>query len=110
MAAPSTHQYNLHSCGHETVQLPVELHMAEDSTFMKDLASQQPTVSGQVSDNESSINDSDCEALIAILDDNHYSLSEGISHEKSVKNLDPTVSDSQSISQQAFNIQILAQL
>ena len=63
-----------------------------------------------MSDNDSSINNSDCEALIASLDDDHDSRSEGISHEKSVKNWDPTVSESQSISQQAINIQILAQL
>ena len=37
MAAPSTRQYHLHSYGQETVQLSVEIHMVEDSTFMKDL-------------------------------------------------------------------------
>ena len=56
MAAQSTRQYNLHSNGQETIQLPVELHMAEDSTFMKDLlASKKTSLSGQVSDNDSSI-------------------------------------------------------
>ena len=39
--------------------------MAEDSTFMKDLlASPKNPLAGQVSDKDSSINDSDCEALI----------------------------------------------
>ena len=70
MAAPSTRQYNLHSSDQQTVQLPVELHMAEDSTFLKDLlASQKTPGSGQVSANDSSINDSDCEALIASSDE-----------------------------------------
>ena len=42
--------------------------MADYSTFMKDLlASQKPSVSGQVSDNESSITNSDCEVLIMIM-------------------------------------------
>ena len=62
MATASTHQDNLRSNGHDTLQLPVELHMAEDSTFMKDLlASQKNPLSGQVSDNDSSINYSDCD-------------------------------------------------
>ena len=65
MAAPSACQYNLHLNGHEALHLPVELHMAEDITFMRDLlASQKSSSSGQVSDNDSSIHESDCEALI----------------------------------------------
>ena len=109
MAAPSTRQYNLCLNGNE-VHLPVALHMAEDSTFMKDLLhAQKSSSSGQVSDNDSSINESDCEALIATSDDESGSGNEGTS--TFVKKSDPTKSDvSQSLSQQAINMQILAQL
>ena len=70
MAIPSTRQYTLRSSGQETVQLPVELHMHEDSIFIQDLlAAQKASTSGQVSDNESSITESDCEALIASSDE-----------------------------------------
>ena len=97
MATTSTRQYNLRSHGQEKVQLPVELHMAEDSTFMKDLlACQRNPLSGQVSDNDCSINDSDCEALIASSGDEHDSRIEGNSQETYVKTLDLTTSDIQS--------------
>ena len=100
MATASTRQYNLHSNGHDTLQLPVELHMAEDRTFMKDLlASQKNPLSRQVSDNDSSINDSDCEALIASSGDEHDSRSESNSHETFVKKSDLTTSDTHSTSQ-----------
>ena len=108
--AASTRQYNLCSTSQETVQLPVELHMTQDSAFLRDLlTSQQASVTGQVSD-ESSINDSDCEALFASSDDEHGSCNDTVNQETSVKKSDPTESDSQSTSQQAINIQILAQL
>ena len=111
MAAPSTRQYNLCSNGNE-VHLPVSLHMAEDSNFMKDLLQAQKSFSsGQVSDNDSSINESDCEALIATSDDESGSGNEGTGTQTFVKKSDPTKSDvSQSTSQQAINMQILAQL
>ena len=100
--AASTCQYNLRSTSQETVQLPVELHMTQDSAFLRDLLT---SVTGQVSD-ESSIN----EALIASSDDEHGSCNDTVNQETSVKKSDPTESDSQSTSQQAINIQILAQL
>ena len=82
MAAPSTRQYNLRSNGNE-VHLPVLLHMAEDSTFMKDLLlAQKSSSSGQVSDNDSSINELDCEALIATSDDESGSGNQGTSTKK----------------------------
>ena len=111
MAVPSTRQYNLRSNGKE-VHLPVELQMAEDSTFMRDLLhAQKSSSSGQVSDNDSSINESDCEALIATSDDESGSGNEGTSTQTFVKKSDPAKSDvSQSTSQQAINMQILAQL
>ena len=85
--------------------------MAEDSTFMMDrLASQKASISWQVSDNDSSNNDSDCEALIASSDDEHDSCNEGINYDKSVKSLDLKMSDTNCISQQAINMQILTQL
>ena len=107
MAAPSTCQYNLRSNGNE-VHLFVELHMA----FMRDLLhAQKSSSSGQVSDNDSSINESDCEALIATSDDESGSGNEGTSTQTLVKKSDPAKSDvSQSTSQQAINMQILAQL
>ena len=44
--------------------------MAKDSTFLRNLlASQIASIYGQVCDNDSSINESDCEALIASSDD-----------------------------------------
>ena len=105
MAIVSTRQYNLRSQGQDTVQLPVELHLAEDATLMKDLlASQRNPQSRQVSDNDSSINDSDCEALIASSGDEHDSNVETHSHEAVLRNPDPTTSDAHSTSQQAINM------
>ena len=94
MATAPTRQYNLHSNGHDTLQLPVALHLAEDTTFMKDLlASQKNPLSGQVSDNDSFINDSDCEALISSSGDEHDSHIESNRQETFVKKSDPTTSD-----------------
>ena len=85
VAATSTHQYNLRSSDQQTVQLPVELHMTEDSTFLKDLlASQKTPGSGQVSDNDCPINDSDCEALIASSDEESESRPHSFNASKSV--------------------------
>ena len=111
MATVSTRQYNLRLQGQDTIQLPVELHLAEDATFMKDLlASERNPQLRQVSDNDSSINNFDYEALIATSDDEHDSSVENHSHETVLRNPDPTTSDANSTSQQAINMQILAQL
>ena len=78
--------------------------------FFRDLlASQKASASGQVSDNDSSINDSDCEALIASLDDEDNSDNQVIG-KKSSKKWDPTVSNPTDISQQAINMRILTKL
>ena len=74
------------------------------------LVSQQESTTGQVSDNDSSIDESDCEALIASSDDDYDSRQQVVNRHKSSKKSDPTASDSQSTSQEAINIQILAQL
>ena len=106
--AASTRQYKLRSARQDTVELPVEIHTSQDSTFMKELlASQQDPSSEQVSDNESSINDSDCEALIASSDDDNEHI---VNRQRFAKKSDPTDSDSQSMSQQAINVKILEQL
>ena len=91
--AASTRQYNLRSAGQGTVELPVELHMSEDSTFMKELlASQQDSTTGQVSDNDSSINESDCEALIASSEsDDNDSREHVVKSHKSSRKSDPTM-------------------
>ena len=78
---------------------------------MRDLlATQKSSTSGQVSDNDSSIHESDCEALTASSDDDSGSGNERTSTETLVKKSDPTKSDVNSTSQQAINMQILAQL
>ena len=107
----STHQYKLRSAHLDNVELPVEIHMSQDRTFMKELlASQQDPSSGQVPDNDSSINESDCEALIASSDDDNDSNDKVVNRQKSGKKSDLTDSDSQSMSQQAINIKIHEQL
>ena len=61
MAGTSTRQYNLRSGNQEALQFPVQLQL-EDGKFLTELLKQQ---NGQVLDSESSISESDCEALIA---------------------------------------------
>ena len=52
--------------------------MAEDSTFLRDLlASQNALIHEQVSDNDSSINEFGCEALMVSSDDESSSCSQG---------------------------------
>ena len=61
MAGTSTRQYNLRSGNQEALQFPVQLQL-EDGKFLTELLKQQD---GQVLDSESSISESDYEALIA---------------------------------------------
>ena len=111
MPAASTRQYNLCSSDHQTVQLPVELHMVEDITFLNDLlASQKTPGSGQVFDNYSSINDSDCESLIASYDKESEPHPHSSNASNFVHKMDLTASDTGCSSQQAINMQILSQL
>ena len=84
--------------------------MSEDSTFLKQLmAGQSSSNSRQVSD-ISSINDSDCDALIASSDEEQESESKSTVSNTCVASSDPTSSDDTSVSQQAINLQILSQL
>ena len=102
MAGTSTRQYNLRSGKQETLQFPVQLQL-EDSKFLAQLLKQQ---NGQVSDSESSISESDCEALIASDQDSYVG---------SVKTSSPTekvasLAESSIVNQEAINIKILSQL
>ena len=83
----------------------MQLQLSDDGRFMSDLLAKEGSHTGQVSDSESSINDSDCEALI------HSSpVKPCLSNEAgSSVGSDPTVSDT-SISQQVINMQVLSQL
>ena len=75
---------------------------------MSDLLASNRTHTGQVTDSESSINDSDYETLITSLLSKAHSSSHTVSQKKVVS--DPTPSDNDSISQQVKNLQILSQL
>ena len=46
------------------MEVPVQLHLSDDNRFMSDLLARDMTHTGQVTDSEDSINDSDCEPLI----------------------------------------------
>ena len=100
MAGSSTQQYNLRSGNQETLQFPVQLQM-EDGKFLTELLKQQ---NGQVSDSESSISESDCEALIA-----SHPESDGEQPETSSRT-DKVVKESRSVTQDVINEKILAQL
>ena len=88
MADKVTRQYNLRS-KEELVTLPVQLQLSDDGRFMSDLLAKEGSHTGQVSDSESSINDSDCEALI------HSSPVKPCPSNEAGSNVgsDPTVSD-----------------
>ena len=60
MANTSTRQYNLCSGKQATLQILVQLQLAEDTEFLMNLLNHHI---GQVSDSESSISEADCEAL-----------------------------------------------
>ena len=75
---------------------------------MSDLLASNRTHTGQVTDSESSINDSDYETLITSLLSKAHSPSHTVSQKKVVS--DPIPSDNDSISQQVKNLQILSQL
>ena len=108
MADMPIRQYNLRSGRQDEFHLPIQLQMAEDSTFLTDLlASQNASIFGQVSD-DSSIND--CGALVASSDDKQKSELSGTINKQSTSGSDPACSNIASVSQQAINIQILEQL
>ena len=104
MADRVTRQYNLRS-KEDVVAVPVQLQLSDDGRFMSDLLANKGTHTGQVSDSESSINDSDCEALtqsspVKASTSNQSSCNVGS---------DPTSYDT-SITRQVINMQILSQL
>ena len=66
MAEAATHPYNLRS-REETVELPVQLQLSDDTRFMSDLLANNNKENGQVSDTDSSIDERDCEALLIAL-------------------------------------------
>ena len=59
MAETVTCPFNLRS-RKEVTMLPVQLQLSDDTIFMSDLLTSDSSHTGQVSDSESSINDSDC--------------------------------------------------
>ena len=63
MAEAATHPYNLRS-REEVVELPVQLHLADDEKFISDLLASDRTHTGQVLGSDSSLNDTDCDALV----------------------------------------------
>ena len=86
--------------------------MSEDTAFIKTLLESQgqgSSNSGQVSD-IFSINESNCEALIASSEDEQESDVESTVNKKSLASSDPTSSAVSNVSQQAINLQILSQL
>ena len=104
MADRVTRQYNLRS-KEDVVEVPVQLQLSDDGRFMSDLLANEGTHTGQVSDSESSVNDSDCEALIQ----SSPVKASTSNHSRSTVGSDPTLSDT-SITQQVINMQILSQL
>ena len=94
MAESATRPYNLRS-REEVVELPVQLHLADDEKFISDLLASDRTQTGQVSGSDSSLNDTDCDALI------NSPLAKASSHSgintKYVS--DPSLSDNNAISQ-----------
>ena len=102
MAGTSTRQYNLRSGKQESLQFPVQLQLDNDK-FLTELLKQH---NGQVSDTESSISESDCEALIASDQESN------VEHptNSSLKDKVASSSKSSSVTQEAINVKILAQL
>ena len=105
MAETATRTHTLRSGNQESYSLPVPLHLSDDSKFMSDLLdSDRTTKIGQVSDSESSISESDCEALVA--SPSHDSKN---SKFKPYFDSDPTSSQSDNVTQHDFNVQILSE-
>ena len=90
------------------MELPVQLHLADDEKFLSDLLASDRTQTGQVSGSDSSLNDTDCDALLnSPLAKASCSSHSGINTEHVS---DPSLSDNNAISQQVINMQILSQL
>ena len=100
--AASTRQYNLRSGKQESLQFPVQLQL-DDTKFLTELLRQQ---NGQVSDSESSISESDCEALIASDQDSYV----GSVKNSSPKGVSASSDETSAVNQEAINVKILSQL
>ena len=105
MAEAATRPYNLRS-REEVVELPVQLQLSDDTRFMSDLLASDKTKTGQVSDTDSSIDESDCDAFV-----NSPSTSgQNVNLSNKKLDSDQNVSHEASVSQQMINMQILHQL
>ena len=60
MVETATRPYNLRS-REQVVELPVQLHLADDEKFISDLLAGDRTQTGQVSGSDSSLSDNDCD-------------------------------------------------
>ena len=107
MAEAATRPYNLRS-REEVVALPVQLRLSDDNRFMSNLLASNRAQTGQVSGSDSSIHDSDSDALV------NSPLAKASCSGHTVVNKkcesDPTLSDNDAVSQQVINMYILSQL
>ena len=106
MAEKGKQQYNLRSVS-DSVQLPVQIHMASDAEFLSKLSKNQ-----QNSDaDESEISDLYCSALVESSDDEQNPCGQNIQSTSSTLRTLPGASALSDVAtQQAINVQILAQL
>ena len=106
MAEKGKMQYNLRSVSN-SVQLPVQIHMASDSEFLSKLSQNQKN-----SDvDESDISDLNCSALVESSDDEQKPHSQNIQSTSSTSSMLPGAGALSDVAtQQAINLQILSQL
>ena len=106
MAEKGQRQYNICSVL-DSVQLPVQIHMASDAEFLSKLSKSQ-----QNSDaDESEISDLNCSALVESSDDEQNPCGRNIRSTSSTLSMLPGASTLSDVAtQQAINVQILAQL
>ena len=107
MAEAATRLYNLRS-REPVVELPVQLHLADDEKFISDLLAGDRTQTGQVSGSDSSLSDNDCDALIT--SPLAKASGSGLPGCNTKHVSDPSLSDATGVSQQVINMQILSQL
>ena len=107
MAETATRPYNLRS-REQVVELPVQLHLADDEKFISDLLAGDRTQTGQVSGSDSSLSDNDCDALIT--SPLAKTSGSGLPGCNTKHVSDPSLSDATGVSQQVINMQILSQL
>ena len=108
MAETATRPYNLRS-REEVVELPLQLQLLDVTIFMSYLQASDRILTGQISDSESSINDSDYGALVSSPNFKSNS-SPGVILTNNKLNSDPIGSHSDSVSQRVIKMQILSQL